>query len=213
MTSNFGSSPVVKYAKRHGVLIVADGPSAAVLRNFYIPQEVYVIGVNGAAHWLPRVDAFFTLDPAPRQRWMMQNQRQGVRYFAAVPDHYGSAFAKGNMRGPREAGVTFLRRIEGPGPHSSAPGMNRNPSCINTGNSAWGAMGIAHHMKAMKIGLVGVDGSNRPRVSGGRPNDLSHLPWLFSTYDGPADVRNGSPGSAIECFDKMSAQEVIQWLL
>lgn len=202
-----------RYSRRQSVLIVADGPSAAVMRSLYVPQEIYVIGVNGAANWLPRVDAFFTLDPAPRQRWMMRNQRPGVRYFAAVPPHYGSVFVRGNMRGPRERNVTFLHRVTGNGPESSAPGMNPDPESVNTGNSAWGALGVAHHMKAMKIALVGVDANDRPRVSGGRPGDLAHLPWLFGTYDGPAEIRNGSPDSAIECFPKASAHEVVQWLL
>lgn len=204
---------MIKYSRRHAVLIVADGPSAAVMRTMQVPQEIYVIGVNGAAHWLPRVDAFFTLDPCLRQRWIMRNQRPGVRYFAAVPSKYGSAFAQPAHRGPRERNVTFLRRVTGDGPLGSAPGMNPDPECINTGNSAWGALGIAHHMKARRIGIVGVDANKGPRVSGGRPNDLTHLPWLFRTYDGPAEVLNGSPRSALECFEKRSAHDVVQWLL
>ena len=203
----------VKYSRRRCVLIVADGPSAAVMRSLYVPQEIYVIGVNGAAQWLPRVDAFFTLDTSPRQRWMLRNQRPGVRYFAAVPPTYGSAFAAPNHRGPRERGVTFLSRVEGEGPLRAAAGMHDDPLCINTGNSAWGALGIAHHMQAERVGLVGVDGSTDPRVSGGRPGALSHLPWLFSTYDGKAEVLNGSPRSAIDCFPRCSAAEVVQWLL
>lgn len=203
-----------KYAKRRSVLIVADGPSAAVMRTLQVPQEVYVIGVNGAVQWLPKVDAFFTLDPADRNRWLMRNQRPGVRYFAAVPQDFGRATARSPAhRYPREANVTFLSRVSGKGAKGSAPGMNNSPQCINSGNSAWGALGIAHHMRAMRIGLIGVDGTREPRVSGGRPNDLAHLPWLFSTYDGPADIANGSPRSVIECFKKMGAGEVVQWLL
>ena len=203
----------VKYSRRRSVLIVADGPSAAVMRTLFVPQEIYVIGVNGAAQWLPRVDAFFTLDTAPRQRWLMRNQRPGVRYFAAVPTCYGVPGAPPNQAPPREKRVTFLRRVEGDGPLNAAEGMNDDPLCINTGNSAWGALGISHHMKARRVGLIGVDGNGDPRVSGGRPGDLSHLPWLFSTYNGNAEVRNGSPRSVVDCFPRASAAEVIQWLL
>jgi hypothetical protein len=195
-------------------LIVADGPSAAIMRTQVVPQDIYIIAVNGAVQWLPRVDAFFTLDPCDRQRWLMRNQRLGVRYFAAVPPLYGDRRApQPSHRAKREANVTFLKRIEGGGPMASAKGMNNDPNCINTGNSAWGALGLAHHMKPERIALVGVDANSGPRVSGGRPGNLDHLPWLFETYDGPAEVVNGSPRSAIEAFPKMTATEAIQWLL
>jgi len=204
----------IKYSKRRSVLIVADGPSATVMRTMYVPQEIYVIGVNGAVQWLPRVDAFFTLDPSERNRWLMQNQRPGVRYFAAVPSDYGTAEAASPAHGPpKERNVTFLRRVTAGGVMGSAEGMSNDQAAIHSGNSAWGALGIAHHMQAKRIGIVGVDGNQEPRVSGGRPNNLDHLPWLFSTYDGPAEVRNGSPRSAVQCFTKHSAAEVVQWLL
>lgn len=195
-------------------MIVADGPSAAALRTTLIPQEIYVIAVNGAVQWLPSVDAFFTLDPCARQRWLMKNQRIGVRYFAAVPPFYGTPRAvHPEHRKSPEINVTYLRRIEGGGPHASARGMNDNPAYINTGNSAWGALGLAHHMKPDRIALIGVDAGGGPRVSGGFAGNLDHLPWLFASYNGPAEVVNGSMRSKIDCFPKMSPQEAMQWLL
>lgn len=207
-------SAAPKYPKRDAVLIVADGPSAAVMRSLQVPQGLYVIAVNAVVHWLPRVDAFITLDPCQRQRITMANQRPGVRYFAAVPGDYGTRSAKSPAhRAPREQGVTFLRRVSGPGPLGSRFGMHSRPDCVSSGNSAWGALNIAHHIGAKRIGLIGVDGNNGPRVSGGRPGPLAHLPALFDSYDGPAEIRNGSIRSAVRCFKKSSASEVLEWLL
>jgi len=204
---------LIEYPKYKSVLIVADGPSAATLRTLRIPNEIYVIGVNGAVQWLPRVDAFFTLDPSKRNRRLMVRRRSRVKYYAAVPDDYGTPTAKAKgHRAPRERGVTFLRRIPGDGPTGSCPGMSNEPDSIHSGNSAWGALGIAHHMGAEKIGIVGVDGDKKARISGGRPNSLTHLPWLFSTYNGPAEVVNGSPESTVTCFPKLTVKEVLQWL-
>jgi hypothetical protein len=182
------------------------------MKSLKVPNRIFVIGVNAAGYWLPRVDAFFTLDPSPRNRWIMRHQRKGVQYYAAVPANYGTPRAHPHHRPPKERGVVFMRRVSGNGPMGSAPGMNPDPGKINTGNSAWGALGLAHHFGARKIGLIGVDGNREVRVSGSRPQSLDHLPWLFSTYDGPAEVRNGAPGSAVTCFPKYTIHEVIEWL-
>lgn len=197
----------MRLPRKRSILIVADGPSAACLRTEAVPQEVYVLAVNNAVIWLPRVNAYMTAAPNVRQRLNMRNRRMGVRYFAAVPPAYGSSFAEGDMALPREPNVSFLTAVE-------RHGLETDPEKCAAGNSCFAALNLAAaHMQAERVAIVGLDGDDRPRVSGGKPGDLSHLPDLFASYDGNAEVVNGSPRSLIEAFPKMSASEAISWLL
>lgn len=195
----------MKLPIRKSVAIVADGSSASVFRHLHIPQEVYVIGVNHASIWLPRVNAYCTCFPDHRQRFLMNNQRQGVRYFAAVPSTYGSAFEKGEMYGPRERNVTFFNRTNG-------YGLDHDKTALRGGNSAFAAINLANHLNAKKIALFGVDLSDKPRVSGGIPSFPDVLD-LFKSYDGSAEVVNGSMNSAIKNFPQLSPTLALEWLL
>ena len=196
----------MKIPVKKSIAIVGDGPSATPLRHLVIPQNVYVIGVNYASVWLPRCDAYMTCFPDHRQRFLMNNQRQGIRYFAAVPPSYGSAFSKGDLYGPRERNVTFFTRSE------HVYGMNPDPEKINGSNSVWAAMGLAYHMSAQKIGLFGLDGTDKVRVSGGKPS-FPDLEDIFSSYDGAAEVVNGSINSEVKCFPRMTTTAALEWLL
>lgn len=197
----------MRLPRKRSILIVADGPSASCLRTKHVPQEVYVLAVNNSVIWLPRCDAFITAAPNVRQRLNMRNRRMGVRYFAAVPPAYGSAFAEGDMAAPREPNVSFLTAVE-------RYGLETEPDKCAAGNSCFAALNLAAvHMQAERIAIVGLDGDDRPRVSGGKPGDLTHLPELFASYDGDAEVVNGSPRSLVDKFPKISASEAISWLL
>lgn len=192
------------FLKKRYVLIVADGPSAAIFRTFQVPQEIHIIGVNHASIWLPRVDTYVTAVPNVRQRLLMRNRRPGVRYCAVVPPAYGSAFADPELQGPRERNVTFFGQSDR---------YVRGEHCFGH-NSAAAALNIAsEHMKAQRIAIVGIDGNNEPRVSGGKPNDLENMPAFFSLYQGDADVVNGTPRSTVTAFPVMQPLEAISWLL
>ena len=195
----------MKLPTRKSVAIIADGSSASVFRTMQIPQEIFVIGVNNASIWLPRCNAYVTCFPDHRQRFNMNNQRQGVRYFAAVPPTYGSAFEKGDMYGPRERNVTFFTRTNG-------YGLDDDKTCLRGGNSAFAALNLANHMGARKIALFGVDLSDKPRVSGGLPS-LPDVVDLFKSYDGSASVINGSANSLIDCFPRVNPTAALEWLL
>ena len=141
-------------------IIVASGPSAA---GFRPPVGAFVIAVNGAIDWLDRADAWFTLDPSTLNMRRMRYQRRGVSYYAAVP-----AWKRLPDRVHRFARI-------------SAPGLSDDPTVIHSGNSAFGAVGLAYHMGARKVMLVGVDGTQDRRLEGGRPFRLDHLHALFET--------------------------------
>jgi len=204
-------SSAIKLPRRRSIAIVADGPSAAMLITITLPQEIYCIGINHASIWLPRCDAYMTACADHRQRWVMNNQRQGVRYFAAVSMEYGSRIAKEPGKSPREKNVTFFREFSG--------SMSDDPRYCSVGiegyprNSVYAGLNLALHLKAERVAIFGLDCSARPRVSGGIAGDMKHLPALFERYDGSAKVINASPGSPVSAFPICSPSEAIAWLL
>lgn len=205
-------------SKRIGpIAILADGPSACPLRHIDARdlEGVYVIAVNGAIEWAPRADALFSLDPDRRIYELASRRRPGVDYFMAVPDDYGRRGAAcRDHRVRRLRHVIYLRRLAGDGPLSSRPGLTDDPTAIHTGNSAFGALGLAKHLcdGAGRVALFGVDGTRR-RISGGHCQSLGHLPWLFSTVSEPGmEIVNGSIGSFVTAFPRMGALDALAWL-
>lgn len=162
-------------------IVVGSGPSA---RGFEPPDGVTIIAVNGAIEWLSRADYFFTLDPSPANLHRLRNPAPGVRYNAAVPENivlppYVDRFKRISTRGrePLHHGSPewWLWRW------SAAKGLSERPDSIHSGNSAYGALGLAYHLGFTDVALVGVDGTNDPRIEGGMPCNLSHLPLLFAS--------------------------------
>lgn len=164
------------------MIIVASGPSA---RGFVPPDDIPIIAVNGVIEWISRADYWFTLDPSPDNIMRMARPRDGVEYHAAVenetniPDHVTRwRRVRGDWSGYptiKDGPGYWLRRL------SCRPGLSTNPCQISTGNSAYGAVGLAYHMGASKVALIGVDANEKPRVEGGVPRNLSHLPALFAS--------------------------------
>lgn len=170
-------APVMPARKK--AVIVASGPSA---RGFVPPDEVTVIAVNGAIEWLSRADYFFTLDPSPENRRRLTCQRAGVAYCAAGPVGHAPGvrrFQRIARRGqePQErySPAWWLWRW------SAVAGLSENARQIHTGNSAYGALGLAWHLGFTDVALMGVDGTEEARIEGGQPGNLSHLPLLFAS--------------------------------
>lgn len=160
------------------VVIVASGPSA---RDYLPPDDVTVIAVNGAIEWLSRADYWFTLDPSEVNMQRMNSPRAGVIYCAAVPcatpDHV-RRFKRISARGkePRKGTPQWWYWR-----WSCKRGLCEKADEISSGNSAYGALGLAYHLGATNIRMVGVDGTDEPRIEGGQCNNLSHLPMLFDS--------------------------------
>ena len=190
-------------------VIVASGPSAA---GFVPPAGVVVIAVNGAIDWLQRADYWFTLDPSAANRRRWRNPRAGVQYCAAVesgyplPPHvrrYERACSADSFPYEPKSPEGWLRRWR------AVPGLCEKPGRIHTGNSAWGALGLARHLGMTRVALVGVDATQQLRVEGGTPNNLSHLPLLFaSALPQIALVSCGQ----LDSVPQMSIEEGMAWL-
>lgn len=191
------------------VVIVASGPSA---KGFVPPSGVTVIAVNGAIDWLRRADYFFTLDPSQANMQRMRRQRIGVKYCYA----YDNVLPVGNAEFYERIGACeFIN----PQPYSSQwwcnrwrgkLGLTNRVGQINTGNSAYGALGLAYHLGAEKVALVGVDASSAPRVEGGAPNNLSHLPLLFESAIGQIDFINC--GAMVSAVPTKTIKDGMDWL-
>lgn len=168
-------------------VIVASGPSAF---GFVPPDDLPVIAVNGAATWLRRFDYWFSLDAsqANRSHLCTASARGAQCHIAGEPwllhaasmrlAHYWTRVTSLNTYPEPPARYTpewWLWRL------GAVRGVNTEPGRINTGNSAWGAVGLAWHLGFRDIALVGVDASDEPRVEGGKCNSLSHLPLLFAS--------------------------------
>lgn len=201
------------------VAIVADGPSATELRGVQFPKDVYVLAVNGAVEWLrDPPSGFFTLDPSAPNRRRLRDKRKGTRYYAAVSDDFGQANSRvlGHRAG-LEPDVTWLRRMEGKEDRAlrSRHGLSPDPRGVHTGNSCYGALGLAKHLGAKRIVLFGLDASQQQRVSGGMPGGLSHLPRLFASaapdLEG-VEVVNASPASNVKCWPRVTVREGLKLL-
>lgn len=209
-------------ASAEAVAIVATGPSARGVGYHLFAPHVHVIAVKGSIHDLPRADSWFTVDANDRTRkHHMQKRREGTHYYAAVPPDYGSPNALVPWhRRPAEPDVHFLRRIQGETRKCNVFGLSEDPTSIHTGNSAWGALGLAYHMRPRRIALFGVDGSQSVYGLGGagRPRGwLGHLPDLFASAMPQLgmrrmEVRNGSLRSNVTCFPRLHWGETIKWL-
>ena len=203
------------------VLIVASGSSLKDFNwsNLKITSDIAVIAVNGSVKFLAAATHWMTVDPSPVNRFLMANQVQGVKYYAAVPDDYGTPSAlDSEMRKPAEVNVTFLKRITGNGPLKATFGLSEQSDRIHTGNSAYGAFGIAYLMGASKVAILGVDGYGVYWYgSGTSVGSLEHLNDLFSSTIKQLNTRrvavvNGSVNSKVQCFPRVEPFQAVEWL-
>lgn len=165
-------------------VIVGSGPSA---KGFIPPPGLKVIAVNGAIQWLPRADYFFTLDHSRVNMLRLLKRRPGVEYHAAFP----------RSQWLKMQGIRFYDRVAEDASKSEprikhSPewwlwrwgaklGLSESKAVIHTGNSAYGALGLAYHLGFTSAALIGVDGTRDRRIEGGHPMNLDHLPLLFAS--------------------------------
>lgn len=179
-------------------------------------QDCFIITVNGSGNVVPFADAWFTLDP-----WGLQGPQlprndkwEGGQLYAAIPEHYGTVYAVGrNHRDPPTADIRYLQRIPYEG------GLCDDPWAIHTGNSGFGALGLAYHMRPEKVLLLGIDGDiGYHYTSMKRNKNLDHLPRIFNDSlpqlrERGIRVINGSPNSTVDCFTRYTPDYGLELLL
>lgn len=193
------------------ITIVASGLSLKDF-NFNKLRDIgsFIITVNGSGAFVPFADAWFTLDPWGLQGPQLPPKPFNGALYAAVPDNYGTPEAIREHRQIPTADVTYLHRIQ------YKYGLSENPSSICTGNSGFGAFGLAYHMRPHKILLLGMDcGMGYYYTSHKRNRSLGHVPKLFNESlkqmrDADIKVINGSPNSKITCFPRYSIDHALK---
>lgn len=203
------------------VIIVASGPSVKDINLNALKRlsKGYIIAVNGAGAHVPYANAWFTLDP-----WGLDGPQLPVGFrgkcYAAVPDDYGTPNARSSQhRVVPSTKITFLHRLHShnltnvSSETAYKTGLSEDNSCINTGNSGYGALNFAYHLRPKNIYLLGIDGSmgyfyNSPKTN--RP--LTYLKELFNSSvpqitERGINVFNVSPQSTITAYPKITPAE------
>lgn len=207
------------------IIIVASGPSLRKMDpSLFLDIGCRVIAVNGAIEWLPFATDFFTLDPSPSNVRRMTNNRIDVDYHCAINDHplrripghvklYKRLATEPKHIRPIGTPEYWFKRW------GCLKGLSEDKGSIHSGNSAYGALGLAYHWRPKKILLLGVDGTQEPRMNDEGPPkyNISHLPLLFKSAlpqlnKENIEVKNGSIGSAVKCFDKTTIEEGLEWI-
>lgn len=206
------------------IIIICSGPSLTGF-NFNLLKDLgYIITVNDSGNYIPFADLWFTLDPWGLNGKQLPCNFKGQHY-AAVPDDYATNEAKcmTHRTVPRNV-MKFLHRI----PFHTASnytnndyltwGLNCDPSCINTGNSGYGALNLAFHMKPKRIVFFGLDASQGYFFDISKTTrSLDHLPLIFKSTlqqlkDNNIEVINASPNSRITCFPRYTIDDALNKL-
>lgn len=200
--------------KTKNVVIIGSGRSLSKFKfDSLRDQDCFIITVNGSGNSVPFADAWFTLDPWGLQGPQLPRKFEGQLY-AAIPEHYGTVYAQGkNHRPEPTADIKYLQRIPYEG------GLCEDPWAIHTGNSGFGALGLAYHMRPEKVLLLGIDADVGYYYTPHKRNrKLDHLPRIFEESIPQLEERNikvinGSPHSAVNCFTKYSPEYGLELLL
>ena len=203
-----------RVTEQHDKIIIVCGGRSLKNFNFNILNGMgAIIVVNNSHPLVPFADYWFTLDiggaPPP------PNTFKGKLY-AAVPQTYG---VQSQVNTP--ANLTYLHRLishNDPTISSESAyvtGLSEDTGCINTGNSGFGAFGLAYHMRPKKILLLGMDGDIGYHYTESKKNrQLTYLPLLMrSTVDQITKrnitVINGSINSSISAYPKYSLHQAL----
>lgn len=210
--------------KYKNVFIIAGGPSAKAVDMHKLKDldDSFIIAVNGSGTHVPFANAWFTLDPWGLQGPQLPKGFKGKLY-AAVPQDYGTKFSRiGQHRKTPTANITYLHRLISHNLENITSttayvlGLSDDTGCISTGNSGYGALNLAYHMKPERIFIIGVDGTMGYWYSKTETNrELKFLPLMFDSAKEQLDnhginVYNVSPNSQINTFEKIDANRMFE---
>lgn len=138
------------------VVIVGGGES---LKDFNFDRlkgfDGAIIAVNHSVEHMPRADFWITVDPMymGKPQSPMLNMRSDCKYYCAFPDL--DKIPKGEaVHYTKVQGVHYLERIV---PEDGVYKLQEDKNKITTGDSCFGALGLAYHMRPKLIVILGVD--------------------------------------------------------
>lgn len=187
-----------------------------------------IITVNNVIKYLERADYWMTVDPMTKEgdpQPCMVKQIPGVKYYCAFPNLQEKPFDLPYYKTVEN--VNYLERIV---PEKGKYQLQEDKRKITTGDSVYGALGLAYHMGAKRIVLLGVDGygyghwydpASPYNAYGMRDFKKKYLDNIPGIYQNSVEqlarrgavVINGSPRSIVKCFQKTSPQKAINWIL
>lgn len=206
------------------VIIVASGQSVqdidiATVRRMQ-RDGAFVIAVNGAADVYNFADAWFTLDPWGLDGPQLPKNNFKGKLIAAVPGDFGTPTARNIKHRVTPRGkILFLHRLQS---HNYTMvssdtafrlGLSEDRGCVSTGNSGYGALNVAFHMRPKNVYLLGVDGGSGYFYTNKTTNrPLTYLNTMFTSSVEQLKreqiaVYNVSPKSTVTCFEKITAEE------
>lgn len=172
------------------LLIIGSGQSSreAIAYLSRKPKRDFdVMAINGASEYV-NYDLFFTLDPSDvNLSYIISGNDSKKHYMATDPSYvvpkeiedlctilYRKEERQAEPKDKNSPEWWFWRwRCVG--------GLSIDKKIINSGNSAFGGLGLAYHLGYTNVALIGVDADDNDRVCGGKTNNLSHLPLLFDS--------------------------------
>ena len=226
--------PVVQ---RHDKVLIIGGGESLIGFDWSILNDYkgVIITINNVVSHIPRADYWITVDPMSEgnPQTAMINKIKGVYYFCAFPDMSKTPFDAPLYK--TVEGIHYLERIV---PRSRELQLERivprsyelqeDKDKITTGDSCYGALGLAYHFEAKKIAIIGADAfgfghwydTSEPYNKGwlDKFNDyLARIPIIYASSVEQFEKRGtevvlGSLNSPIECFTKMKPEEAVKWL-
>lgn len=187
------------------VVCIGSGPSLTSEDVAYVRGKARVIVINTTWQLAPWADVLYAAD----EPWW--------RYYQGVPQFHGMKFSIEPSHRPSchrpEWGVTILR-------NTGPLGLELKPTGLRTGrNSGYQAIGLAYHLGASRIVLLGYDmrgGHWHPEHPAGvrKSVPVSSFRHAFTTLAGPLKERgvtvvNCSRRTALTAFPQMPLEEAL----
>lgn len=203
------------------VIIVGGGESAKELdMGQLIDFDGAIIAVNHSIEYMPRADFWITVDPMfqGKPQSPMLSMREDCKYYCAFPDldkipeNEAIHYTKVN-------GVHYLERIV---PEDGVYSLQEDKDKITTGDSCFGALGLAYHFEPKCILMLGIDLYGYGHwYDTSSPYNMHKVPDAdFEAYKNrligyyktakkqldkkKINVINGNTKSRVDCFKKMS---------
>lgn len=202
------------------VIIVGGGESARELNmEQLLDFDGAIIAVNHAIEYMPRADFWITVDPMDgnQPQSPMLNMREDCKYYCAFPDLSKTPQDKPYYK--TVSGVHYLERVV---PQDGKYKLQEDKDKITTGDSCFGALGLAYHFEPKCILLLGIDlYGDGHWYDADSPYNLHKIPEddfeaykkrlieYYRTAKKQLDkkkinVINGSTKSLVTCFHRMS---------
>lgn len=218
--------------QRHDrVLIVGGGESLTdfdmdLLKDF----KGAIICVNNIVYHLPRADYWITVDPMHNgePQVALTDKVKGVYYFCAYPNLKKKPFDSPYYKAVDD--VHYLERIVPINEEDGEQGdysLQEDKDKITTGDSCYGALGLAYHFEAKEIILLGIDvygfghwynkSDAYNRGWGKKFREYkSKVPLIYKQSVPQLEKRgvkvvNGSLNSKITCFERTTPEKAFTY--